>query len=151
VVRNFFNASFGYQAQLVALDDWVRTGKAPKPMPRMAREGSTRLYDEHDNVLGGIRSPQLDVPIAGYFAGGTPTGTTDPCALAGSRLPLTGTTHLFDAAKLKALYPKPGDYLRRFEASTARALQAGFLLPEGAAELRARAKDAAAYVDAAIS
>jgi hypothetical protein len=151
VVRNFFNASFGYQAQLVALDDWVRTGKAPKPMPRMAREGSTRLYDEHDNVLGGIRSPQLDVPIAGYFAGGTPTGTTDPCALAGSRLPLTGTTHLFDAAKLKALYPKPGDYLRRFEASTARALQAGFLLPEGAAELRVRAKDAAAYVDAAIS
>ena len=151
VVRNFFNASFGYQAQLVALDGWVRTGKAPKPMPRMTRKGDTRVYDEHDNVVGGIRSPQLDVPIAGYFAGGTPTGTTDPCALAGSRLPLTGTTHLFDAATLERLYPKPGDYLKKFEAATAAALRQGFILPEGAAELRVRARDAAAYVDRVVA
>lgn len=150
IVRNFFNASFGYQAQLVALDDWVRTGKAPAPMPRTARDGALRLYDEHDNVLGGIRNPQLDVPIAGYFAGGIPTGTRNPCAIAGGNLPLTGTTSMFDAAKLEQLYPEPGDYLRAFEAATADALAKGYILPEGAAELRTRAKDAAAYVDRVV-
>lgn len=150
VVRNFFNATFGYQAHLVALDRWVRTGKAPASMPRAAREGTTRLYDEHDNVLGGIRNPQVDVPIAGYFAGGTPTGTTDPCALAGSRLPLTGTTHLFDAAKLEQLYPEPGDYLRAFTASVEDALADGFIVEEGARELLNRAQDAAEYVDAVV-
>jgi hypothetical protein len=150
IVRNFFNASFGYQAQLVALDDWVRTGKAPAPMPRTAREGTVRLYDEHDNVLGGIRNPQLDVPIAGYFAGDIPTGTTNPCAIAGGDLPLTGTTSMFDAATLERLYPEPGDYLHAFEAATADALAKGFVLPEGADELRLRAKDAAAYVDAVV-
>ena len=150
VVRNFFNASFGYQAHLIALDTWVRTGKAPAPMPRTARDGTVRIYDRFDNVKGGIRSPQTDVPIAGYFAGGRPTGTQDPCALAGSNLPLTGTTHLFDAATLKSLYPKQGDYVRKFSASIDQALRAGFILPEGAEELRVRAKDAGAYVDRAI-
>lgn len=151
IVRNFFNASFGYQAQLVALDDWVRTGTAPASMPRTARDGTRRLYDEHDNVLGGIRNPQLDVPIASYFAGGIPTGTRNPCGVAGGNLPLTGTTSMFDAAKLERLYPEPGDYLRTFEASIASALANGFILPEGAEELRARAKDAAAYVDRVVA
>ncbi len=150
VVRNFFNASFGYQAQLVVLDNWVRSGKAPRSFPRMTRQDSARVYDQFDNVRGGVRSPQLDVPLAGYFAGGTPTGTTDPCALAGSRLPLTGTTRLFDATTLKRLYPKKGDYLRRFNASVDSALRAGFILPEGADELKVRAKDAGTYVDRAI-
>jgi hypothetical protein len=150
LARNWFSASAGYQAQLVALDDWVRTGKAPKPMPRMTRVDGERTYDEHDNVVGGIRNPQIDVPIAGYFAGGTPTGTTNPCALAGGDLPLTGTTSVFDVATLERLYPEPGDYAKAFEASVEDALAKGFILPEGAEDLRRRAKDAAAWVDAQV-
>jgi hypothetical protein len=148
--RNWFNASFGYQAHLVALDDWVRTGKAPRPMPRMTRADGERVYDEHDNVVGGIRNPQIDVPIAGYFAGGIPTGTTNPCAIAGGDLPLTGTTSMLDAATLERLYPEPGDYLRAFRTATQDALRRGFILPEGAAELLERAADAATYVDAVV-
>ena len=151
LVRNWFNASYGYQAFLVALDAWVRTGKAPRPMPRMTRQGDQRVYDEHDNALGGIRNPQVDVPIAGYFAGGIPTGTTDECALAGGDLPLTGTTRMLDAATLERLYPEKGDYLRAFLASVDSALRQGYVLPEGAADLRARAVDAAAYVDAVVA
>lgn len=150
LVRNYFSASYGYQAQLVALDDWVRTGKAPTSMPRMTRVDGERTYDEHDNVVGGIRNPQLDVPIAGYFAGNIPTGTSNPCAIAGGDLPLTGTTSMFDAATLERLYPEPGDYLRAFRASTREALKNGFILPEGAEDLLRRAQAAAAYVDAAV-
>ena len=102
-------------------------------------------------MVGGIRNPQLDVPIAGYFAGGIPTGTTDPCAIAGGDLPLTGTTHMLDAVTLKRLYPKPGDYLRKFLASVDSALAKGFILPEGADDLRRRAKDAGRYVNAAVA
>jgi hypothetical protein len=137
LVRNFFNAASGYQAHLVALDDWVRTGKAPASMPRMTRAGGERVYDEHDNVVGGIRNPQIDVPIAGYFAGGVPTGTQNPCAIAGGDLPLTGTTSVFDVATLERLYPEPGDYLKAFRASVADALEKGFIVREGADDLLA--------------
>jgi hypothetical protein len=150
VTRNYFQAKYAFSASLVALDEWVRTGEAPAPMPRAARDASGRLYDEHGNLAGGIRSPLLEVPIATYFGGGVPSNT-EPCGAVGGRIPLTGTTRVFDAAKLASLYASGEDYLRKFQAAIGAALDAGMLLPEGARDLRARANEAAAFVDAATS
>jgi hypothetical protein len=149
VTRNYFQAGPFYSLALVALDDWVRSGEPPAPMPRAERAGGGRVWDEHGNLRGGLRSPLLEVPIATYFAGGVPD-QADPCGAVGGRTPLTGTTRIFDAGKLAALYGSGEGYLQAFTAAVDDALAAGHLLPESAEWLLERAPEAAAFVDAAI-
>lgn len=147
MTANAYQASYPWSAALVALDTWVRTGKAPASQPRAARDDAGEpAFDEHHNLEGGVRSPIVDVPIATYSAGVTPSASTHPCAFAGGRTALKGTTLLFDTATLAELYPTDTAYLRPFNRAIERALDRGTLLPEGARELRRRAKDAAAYV-----
>lgn len=146
---NYYNLSYAMSAALVALDDWVRSGNPPEPQPRAARDdGDGLVYDEHGNLVGGVRSPLVDAPIASYFAGvGTaaPPGA-DPCGQVGGRLLLRGWTRVFDRATLATLYPTPQDYLEKFDAAVETALAVGTLLPEGAAELRRRAVAAADFI-----
>jgi hypothetical protein len=151
LVRNWFQAKYQFSAALVALDGWVRSGTPPPPVPRAERDDSGRRYDEHGNLAGGVRSPLLDVPIATYFGGGVPPGSADPCAHAGGRIPLTGLTRVFDAAKLGGLYANGEDYLRQLEAAIATSLEGGYLLPEGAADIRRKAAEAAEWIDAAAA
>lgn len=147
---NYYTVSYAWSAALVALDDWVRSGTAPAPMPRVERVDGTLQYDEHGNLAGGIRSPLLAAPIASYYAGSPPPGTgSDACAQMGGRMPLTGLTRVFAEDKLAALYPTPDDFLTQFETAITAGLDAGWILPEGARELRRRAQDAAAFVAAA--
>ena len=149
--RNWYQPGLIWATSLVALDDWVRSGRAPEPMPRAARgPDGTLQFDEFGNLLGGVRTPILDVPIASYFAGITPAPTTDPCGVAGGRMALTGTTRIFTAEQLGALYESGDDFLQKFNDATTEALRAGFITPEDADRLRGRAEAAAAFVDNAI-
>lgn len=139
---NHYIAGYVWSAALVALDDWVRTGVAPAPMPRLERDESGRLYDEHGNMRGGVRTPLLDAPIATYYGGDVPTGSTDPCANVGGRMALSGWTRILSADTLAELYPTPDVFLERFDAAVGDALAKGFILPEGADDLRRRARSA---------
>ena len=145
--ENYSVAGLTWSAALVALDDWVRTGIAPAPMPRLARDENGRVYDEHGNMVGGVRAPYLDVPIATYYGGDVPDASLDPCANVGGRMALSGYTRMFSAAKLDALYPTAEDYLTKLNAAIDAALAQGFILPEGADEMRERAVRAAAILD----
>ena len=148
--RNYYQSGYVWSAALVALDTWVRTGKAPKPMPRAQRDAAGALvFDTVGNLRGGVRNPIVDVPIATYFAGEVPPGISDPCGLVGANAPLMGFTRVLDAATLSERYPTPAAYLTAFERSVKAALKTGALLPEGARELRRRAKDAAAWLPTA--
>jgi hypothetical protein len=149
VTRNYFQAGPYYSLALVALDDWVRTGEPPAPMPRAERDENGRVWDEHGNLRGGMRSPLLEVPIATYYSGGVPSAL-NPCGAVGGRTPLTGTTEVFSAAKLAGLYESGEDYLTAFTVAVDTALDDGFLLPESADWLLERAEEAAAFVDDAI-
>lgn len=135
--RNYYPLSYVASAAIVALDNWVRTGVAPAPQPRATRVNGARAYDVHGNLLGGVRSPVVDVPIATYYGGGASNLTA--CSQVGGRLPLTGTTEVFDPLKLAALYPTVNDYLTQLQGAVTAALAAGTLLPEGAADLMRRA------------
>jgi hypothetical protein len=91
------------------------------------REGQF-VTDEVGNVLGGVRTPHVDVPVAVLSGLGNSGG---PVAfLAGTTIPL-GT----DA--LRARYPTPAAYLEQFEEATAKAVAAGFLLRADAGEITA--------------
>jgi hypothetical protein len=87
--------------------------------------------------MGGIRSPQVDVPIAAL--GGTTNSGTPPlgqfCRLFGTTVPLT-------APQLAALYKSHDDFVAKWKQSIARAVKAGFLLQPDAKELQSAAENA---------
>ena len=112
---------FVVSAAFAALDHWVRHGTPPKTMPRLdVNPGPpvTIVTDAHGNAVGGIRTPQVDVPIATF------TGHQDGSILC----QLFGTTTLFDQATLAMLYPSHGAFVSAYAKAAKRAVKAGALL-----------------------
>jgi hypothetical protein len=123
---------FVLNAALAALNSWVRQGTPPPVAPRLDVVSATNsgiMRDAYANALGGIRTPQVDVPIASFSGDGK-----------GSILCLLfGTTTPFDSATLHALYADHEAYVAAFAAATDRAAEAGFVLPPDAELMRAAA------------
>ena len=133
-------ARFIMRAALAALTAWVKdTDNAPERAPRIEIDRTDRTVerDPNGNALGGIRTPQLDVPLATLSGEGNTGGNF--CRLA-------GTTSPFDAATLGALYLDRDDYLERFLIDTEIARSTDYILgadgPEMVAEARKLAADA---------
>jgi hypothetical protein len=117
---------FVLDAAIRALARWVRHRTPPPRAPRIEVAPGPPpaiVRDAHGNAVGGIRTPQLDVPIA-TLSGEGQTGSI-LCIL-------FGTTSPFDAATLAALYPDHEAYVSAFDRATRRALRAGFLVPADA-------------------
>jgi hypothetical protein len=88
------------------------------------------LRDEHGNALGGIRTPQVDAPIARFT--GEQEGTL-VCSL-------FGTTTPFDAVKLAELYPSPRHFYSAWKAALRRSVGAGWILEADAELMRSWAR-----------
>jgi hypothetical protein len=120
-------------AAVHALERWVVDGVAPptEPLLQLASTSPVVLARDADgNALGGVRSPQVDAPIAAL--GGTVNRAT-----AGSGFCfLFGTTVPFDAARLATLYPSHGAFVTAWNRASRQAVARGWLLPPDAAELR---------------
>jgi hypothetical protein len=86
------------------------------------------VTDSHGNVLGGIRTPHVDVPVATLSGLGN---SGHPISF------LAGSTKPFDADMLGLLYHSKEEYLERFTAATEAAVTAGFVLPDDADEIDA--------------
>jgi hypothetical protein len=126
---------FVQKAALAALDRWVRDGTPPPSAPLLEVEAGPPVAivrDEHGNARGGIRTPQLDVPIA-TLTGGGQTGAI-VCQLFGSTVP-------FDAATLATLYPDHATYVSEFNAATDAAVAAGHIRPTDAELMKAAAAE----------
>ncbi|HYR95670.1 MAG TPA: alpha/beta hydrolase domain-containing protein [Candidatus Binatus sp.] len=124
---------FVLDAAIDALDRWVRRGTLPRPAPRLevtAGAAHSIVRDAHGNALGGIRTPQVDVPIA-TLSGEGQTGSL-LCLLFGTTVP-------FDAATLASLYPDHRSYVSAYSRATRRAMRAGFILKHDAKLMRAAA------------
>src|SRR6202789_1038130 len=124
------------QAALAALNRWVVSGEAPPHGQRLDVNQSAvpqLVLDENGNAKGGIRSPWVDVPTSRLSGlapglGQTPRGLAD----------LLGTTEVFNAAALSALYPGgQAEYVGMFNASLKSAITAGFILPADETEIQA--------------
>ena len=110
------------QAAYHHLDAWIRNGMLPpsSPLLQVASTSPTVLQrDSHGNALGGIRSPQVDAPLATIDG---LNGGAGFCILFGSTTPFT-------PEEVLALYPTHGDFVNAWKASTTAQVTAGFLLP----------------------
>ncbi len=113
---------FVQKAALAALNRWVRDGIAPPSAPLLeVLPGPPIAFalDANANARGGVRTPQVDVPIATFSGNGSGSIV---CVLFGSTVP-------FDEAKLATLYPDHDAYVSAFNEATDRAVAAGFILP----------------------
>jgi len=116
---------FVVKAAMAALDNWLRNGIAPSYADRLETAGSPAAFvkDSLGNVLGGVRTPYVDAPIA-MLSG---EGQTDSVFCS-----LYGTTELFDSTQLASLYPDHATYVAAVNDSVDNAIGAGFLLqPDG--------------------
>jgi len=116
------------QAAFYHLEKWVRDGTPPPSAPQLQLASTTPVVlarDRYGNALGGVRSPQVDVPIATLNS--INSGPTF-CRLFGSTTP-------FSAVQLAALYPTHDDFVSKWLTSISKNLFSGFLLPEDATEL----------------
>ena len=126
---NLFPRRYSERAALDHLNRWVRTGdgsSVPQP-PRVEFDAQGNpVRDDHGNMVGGLRLPPIDVPVATYLG--------DSCALLGS-------TVAFDPVRLALLYPTHDDYVAAMRAAITTAVDHGYLLEVDAEDLRRLAEE----------
>ncbi|RFU24609.1 hypothetical protein B7463_g11724, partial [Scytalidium lignicola] len=96
---------------------WVtRTAVAPPEFPKMSilSNGTDLARDANGNTIGGIRIPDITVPIAAYD---------------GESAALFGTTTPFSAATLRSLYPTHSNYVNKVVAAANIAVLQKIILP----------------------
>ena len=122
---------FVLNAAMAALIQWVRHGTPPPHAPLLDVTGTGKIVRAaNGNALGGIRTPEVDVPIARLSGEGQ----------SGSILCLLfGTTKLFNQATLASLYADHNAYVSAFNAATDQAVSAGFILEPDAELMKAAA------------
>ena len=129
--RSRFPSSIHFDAALQNLDLWVRRRLAPPHGDPIAVVGGAPVLDEFGNVVGGLRSPFVDVPTSTWF--GSSTGASF-CFIAGHEVPLPQTT-------LERLYPTHGAYVRAVVRDVARLVAHRFLtVPDGLKLIREAAR-----------
>jgi len=118
------------QAAFAALENWVVDGTKPRgPAPfRLSSTAPPALaLDSNGNVIGGVRTPAVEVPIS-TLSGATPPGASTICSLFGSTMP-------FDSSRLVSLYGTPANYVKAYTSRLDSAITGGFILPADRAEL----------------
>ena len=131
---NGFNAGEEHYVLNTALHDlasWIETGVPPKPMPRFQINTSTNpatyKLDRNGNVLGGVRTPAVDAPVA-VLSGIPPANSPGFCDTFGQTTPFT-------ALQLAKLYPTHADFVHDWLQAVHKDTAAGALLPQDAQRL----------------
>ena len=134
--------TYELRAALADVNHWMITGVAPRQSPRLevdAANPDVFLTDRAGNALGGIRTPQVQAPVAVLSGVGQPGSTslgTQPStadSISSETLcGILGTTDPFTAAQLSTLYPTHAAFVSRWDAATAAEVKQGFLLPADA-------------------
>jgi hypothetical protein len=123
------------QAAFAAFHKWVDDG-TPPPSPAPFRLESAHpavlALDGHGNVIGGVRTPAVDVPIS-TLSGAAPPGASEICSLFGS-------TALFDPTTLASLYGDKDNFLASYATSLDKTIKGGFILGADRPALLAQAE-----------
>jgi hypothetical protein len=123
------------QAAFTAFDKWVVAGIPPAspPLFRLASTDPPRLaLDVHGNVIGGVRTPAVDVPVS-TLSGTAPAGAPTVCQFFGSTVAFTPT-------QLATLYGTKAHYIAEYTKSLNKAIAGGYILGADRASLLAQAE-----------
>ena len=101
-----FPSRYQFNVTWANLDAWARRGIPAPPGKFLDVENGQYVRDALGNVIGGMRSPYVDVPASTWVGISTGAGF---CAIAGHEVP-------FDEAQLHELYSSHGDYARKVAA-----------------------------------
>jgi Alpha/beta hydrolase domain len=126
-------AHFVLDAAFSSLNRWVADGDVPPIAPRLQTTGVGPVVfatDANGNVVGGIRTPAVDAPVAKLS--GLPQGGSQFCFLFGTTTPFTPT-------QLAALYENHEQFVSASVESTKSARKAGFLVDADAKEIQSAA------------
>ncbi len=121
------------QAAFVAFLHWVDHGTeppSPKPFTLSSTDPAKLALDAHGNVVGGVRTPAVDVPVS-TLSGAPPQGSSELCGLFGSTVPFSPET-------LVALYGTKAAYVAAYNADLDRAIAAGYILAADRASLQVK-------------
>jgi hypothetical protein len=116
-------------AAVYALNQWVVNGIAPPTASYLQVTSASPVVftkDANHNTLGGVRSPQVDAPIAAF--GGIGVGKQF-CFL-------FGTTAPYSPAQLAALYKNHGQFVSAWSNDMQNLVNGRFLLPADQVELQ---------------
>jgi hypothetical protein len=118
----------GHTAQ-VDLEGWARGRAAPPIFPFMDINGNPPaiVRDKFGNAVGGIRLPELQVPIATY--NGSAGGNDQLAALSGSTRP-------FSHAMLIQLYGTRANYVAKYDQAVGETERAGLYLAEDVPDIK---------------
>jgi hypothetical protein len=123
------------------LQPWLADGTPPPSLPRIDLDDTGVIRrDEHGIALGGIRLPDVAVPLATLTA---ETGAEGLGGLGG----LAGARRDFDETTIRKLYTSRDDYLEQYDAAVAAGVRAGFVLDTDAVDLRRVARERALPLD----
>jgi len=120
------------QAAYVAFLRWVNDGTpppSPEPFTFSSKHPPVLALDAHGNVVGGVRTPAVDVPVS-TLSGAPPQGSSVLCGLFGSTVPL-------DPPSLTARYGSTAGYIAATTTALDRAIAGGYLLRGDRASLLA--------------
>jgi hypothetical protein len=123
------------QAAFSAFSRWVAQGTpppSPSPFQLQSRHPAQLALDRYGNVIGGVRTPAVDVPVS-TLSGAAPPGASVICSLFGSTVPFT-------PSMLAGLYGSKAHYLSTFTADLDRAIARGYLLPSERSALLIQAR-----------
>jgi hypothetical protein len=126
-------------AALHHMQRWLSKGIPPPSLPPIEIGGQppTIQRDEHAIALGGIRMPQVAVPLATLRGAGD---SNHPLR------ELSGSCEPFTASTLQGMYASRSHYLHQIEEAAAAAKSAGFLLERDAIRIRQDAEQSAAVI-----
>ena len=124
---------FVQSALLEGLGQWISNGAEPPASQFMDLTfpgGSAEIsLDAHGNAIGGIRPPQIEVPLGTYLPNNSGPGF---CFLFGG-------FDAFNDQTLNSLYPNHGTYVNQIVREIRRSESEGFLLRQDAATQRRNA------------
>jgi hypothetical protein len=140
--------TYPMRAALRHMKRWLAGGAPPPNAAPIVMDGSTIRRDPSTGIaLGGVRTPQVDVPTRTLNGIRAPAGGGQFCFLFGRTDEWNGDKDPWDGGPadpsptpepvLSRLYPTKADYIAKFERAIDAGVKAGFLLKEDVASLRA--------------
>jgi hypothetical protein len=126
-----------YEAALRAVHRWLVEDEPPAVQPRITLAGRPNariVRGEDGNAWGGVRLPELAVPVAEHRGrkGGTGSG------------PVFGGRRAYSDALVAQLYRSRAEYVELWEQAVDDLVAMGVVLPEDAGAMRARGSEVAA-------